>query len=689
VHWADATSLELLDLTVERIRQLPVLAVFTFRPEFKPAWVGLPNVGTLTLGRLDRNDVESMVAQVTGGRVLPAEVMKQIVAKTDGNALFVEELTKAVLEAGILVEDAQGYRLDGPLPPLAIPATLQDSLMSRLDRLAPVKEIGQIGAAIGRDFSYSLLRAVVGRDETALKHALAQLEQAELVFRRGEPPEAVYSFKHALVRDAAYESLLKSRRQQLHGQIARALEERFADIVASQPEIVARHFTEAGLVDPAIDYWLKAGHLALSRSANAEAVKHLGQGIELTQSQAPTGERLRKELDFYLALGPAMAATEGYATPETLRVFSRARDLLGDRGTPTEQMTVLWGVYLAHSMRGENIAARDVAHRCLALAAGHEHPGMLALANRFMGQTLWMMGAFVDARFHLDRTLDLCAANQETITSYRRFGADDEVSALSALSRTLLILGYPEQAAAVAGQALARARSMGLPFTTALALDGEALLGALGADLKRAAVHADEAMAHSIEHSLADYEQRARFIQGALLAQSGDPQHGIELMQSAIAAIERTNNVNRRTLYLGHSAAAHASLGQPEVSLDLLNEAIQTAEMADERFFEAELHRLRGKTLLTLGRNGEAEAELQRALTIAQQQHARWWELRAATSLALYWHDGGKYLEAYSLLQPVYSWFVEGFDTTYLRDAKVLLDELRDLSGPQTQAGQR
>jgi tetratricopeptide (TPR) repeat protein len=630
-----------------------------------------------------------MVAQVTGGRVLPAEVMKQIVAKTDGNALFVEELTKAVLEAGILVEDAQGYRLDGPLPPLAIPATLQDSLMSRLDRLAPVKEIGQIGAAIGRDFSYSLLRAVVGRDETALKQALAQLEQAELVFRRGEPPEAVYSFKHALVRDAAYESLLKSRRQQLHGQIARALEERFADIVASQPEIVARHFTEAGLVDPAIDYWLKAGHLALSRSANAEAVKHLGQGIELTQSQAPTGERLRKELDFYLALGPAMAATEGYATPETLRVFSRARDLLGDRGTPTEQMTVLWGVYLAHSMRGENIAARDVAHRCLALAAGHEHPGMLALANRFMGQTLWMMGAFVDARFHLDRTLDLCAANQETITSYRRFGADDEVSALSALSRTLLILGYPEQAAAVAGQALARARSMGLPFTTALALDGEALLGALGADLKRAAVHADEAMAHSIEHSLADYEQRARFIQGALLAQSGDPQHGIELMQSAIAAIERTNNVNRRTLYLGHSAAAHASLGQPEVSLDLLNEAIQTAEMADERFFEAELHHLRGKTLLTLGRNGEAEAELQRALTIAQQQHARWWELRAATSLALYWHDGGKYLEAYSLLQPVYSWFVEGFDTTYLRDAKVLLDELRDLSGPQTQAGQR
>src|SRR5262247_477747 len=261
-HWADATSLELLDLTVERVRQLPVLALFTFRPEFEPPWAGLPNVGTLTLGRLARDDVENMVARVTGGRVLPAEVMKQIVAKTDGNPLFVEELTKTVLEAGILVENGEGYRLDGPLPPLAIPETLQDSLMARLDRLAPVREIAQIGAAIGREFSYSLVRALVGRDETALKHALAQLEQAELVFERGEPPEAIYSFKHALVRDAAYESLLRSRRQQLHGQIARALEQGFADIVAGQPEIVAHHFTAAGLVEPALDSWLQDVHHA-------------------------------------------------------------------------------------------------------------------------------------------------------------------------------------------------------------------------------------------------------------------------------------------------------------------------------------------------------------------------------------------------------------------------------------------
>jgi class 3 adenylate cyclase/tetratricopeptide (TPR) repeat protein len=688
-HWADATSLELLDLTIERVRQLPVLALFTFRPEFEPPWVDLPNVGTLTLGRLDHNDVESMVAQVTGGRVLPTEVMKQIVAKTDGNPLFVEELTKAVLEAGILVEDAEGYRLDGPLPPLAIPATLQDSLMARLDRLAPVKEIAQVGATIGREFSYTLVRVLVGRDESALKHGLAQLEQAGLVFRRGEPPkEAVYSFKHSLVRDAAYESLLKSRRQQLHGQIASALEQRFADIVASQPEIVAHHFTAAGLVNPAIDYWLKAGHLALSRSANAEAVKHLRQGIELTQSQAPSANRVRKQLDFYLALGPAVAATEGYAAPETLRVFSHARDLLGEGGTSTEQMTVLWSTYLAHSIRAEHTAALEVARQCLALAAEHEHPGMAALANRFIGQTLWMMGGFLDARFHLERTLDLCAAHQETITSYRKFGVDDEVSALSALSRTLWILGYLEQAAAAAGQALARARTMGLAFTTALALDGEALLGALGADLKRAAVHADEAIAHTIEHGIANYEQRARFIRGALLAQSGDPQRGIELMRKAIAAADSSAARHRRTLYLGHVAAAHASLGQPEAGLALLDEAIQTAEKTDQRFFEAELCRLRGEMLLMLGRRDEAEAGLRWALTIAQHQQARWWELRAATTLAKHWRHEGKYLEAFSLLQPVYGWFVEGFDTPSLKDAQALLGELRDLAGTQTQARQ-
>ena len=685
-HWADATSLELIDLTIERVRQLPVLALFTFRPEFEPPWVGLPSVSSLTLSRLDSKDVERLVTRLTGGRALPAQVMKQIVAKTDGNALFVEELTKAVLESGLLISDGAGYRLKGPLPPLAIPATLQDSLMARLDRLAPVKEIAQIGATIGREFSFSLLRTLAGYDEIALKHALSKLEEAELVFRRGQPPEAVYIFKHALVQDAAYESLLKSRRQQLHAQIASALAESFADIVASEPEIVAHHFTEAGLVDPAVEYWLKAGNLALSRSANAEAVKHLKQGIKLVLSQAPSPKRARKELDFYLALGPAMAATGGDAAPETLKVFSDARELLGDTGTMIEQMTVLWGTYLAHSMRAEHVAAADVAQQCLTLAEHHQHPGLSALGNRFMGQTLSFRGRFTDAHLHLERTLSICAAHPDTIAGYRKFGTDDQVMASSFLAFTLLLLGYPQQSAAAIGKAVSRAHAMGLPFATALVLTQAALLGILGGvEAQSAAMHAQEAVSVSVEHSLVVPEQRARFIQGALFAQGGDLQGGIELMRATTAADASHSARNRHTLYLGHLASAHANLGEPEVSLHLLAEAIQTAETTEERFFAAELHRLRGKVLLTLGRSKDAETELWRALTVAQRQGARWWELRAATTLAKHWQQQKRDVEAYFLLDPVYRWFVEGFDTQDLQDAKALLDALRPDSESKAQ----
>jgi tetratricopeptide (TPR) repeat protein len=365
-------------------------------------------------------------------------------------------------------------------------------------------------------------------------------------------------------------------------------------------------------------------------------------------------------------------------------VFSHARQLLGEEGTLAEQMTVHWGTYLAHSMRAEHSAALEVARQCLALAARHEeHPGMAALANRFTGQTLNFMGALDSSRLHLERTLALCAAHQETIATYRKFGSDDQVMALSFLGSTLLLLGYPEQAATAVGKALSRARALRLVYPTALALNQVALLGTLGCD-QMAAVHAEEFIALSIEHGLTDLEQRARFLRGALLAQGGDPQQGIELMRSAMAAADsKAARYYRRTIYLGHLASAHASLGQRELALSLLDEAIRTAETTNELFFEAELHRLRGKVLLNLDRRAEAEAALQRALNIAEQQHAHWWQLRAATDLARLWQDAGKCADAYRLLQPIFAWFVEGFDTPDLRDAKGLLDELM-ASGTQT-----
>ena len=321
-HWADATSLELLNLAIERIRHLPVLLLITFRPEFEAPWKGLPDVATVALGRLDRGQAEIMVEHVTGGRKLPAEVMAQIVAKTDGVPLFVEELTKNVLESGLLIEDGEHYRLDGPLPPLAIPSTLQDSLMARLDRLGPVKEIAQIGAAIGREFSYALLHAVVGRDEASLRAALAQLEDAELLFRTGAPPDARYSFKHALVQDTAYESLLKSRRQMLHQRIAPTLEARFPAQAEAEPEILAHHFSLAGLAGQSCLYYERAGDRAVARSAYAEAFAHFDAALAQAHQMPAAEDRNPRELAVLLKQGPALVILRGAQNPESNKCIS-------------------------------------------------------------------------------------------------------------------------------------------------------------------------------------------------------------------------------------------------------------------------------------------------------------------------------------------------------------------------------
>lgn len=681
VHWADDTTLELLDLIVERARLLPMLVLVTFRPEFEPAWTGLANVGSLTLGRLNPDDVKGVATQVANGRALPTDVMKQIITKTDGNPLFVEELTKAVLEAGILVEDQNGYHLGSPLPPFAIPETLHDSLMARLDRLHSVKEIAQIGATIGREFSYCLIRAVVAREETRLQQSLSELEQAGLIFRQGDLPDAVYTFKHALVRDAAYQSLLKTRRRQLHARIARALEEEFQTAAVNDPEILAHHFTESGLLEEATDYWLKAGKRALGRSSNAEAVKHLARGLELIQQLRSSPQRDRKELDFHLALGPAVAATDGDAAPETLRVFSRARALLGESASLEERMTILWGNYLAHFMRAEYGTALEDARQCLALAAEYDHPGVSVLATRFIGQTLHCTGVFADARNHLERALSLCSTNPVTISTYRRFGVDDAVNSLAWLSSTLLVLGYPEQSARILEQTEILARTRQQSFTTALALGNIVILGIIGGDAQRALAHADEAISLSVEHEFAAIERRARFFRGALLAQAGELQAGIDLMRSALAATYRNSERGRRTLYLGHLALAHAKLGEPEVGFRLLDEGVQMVQTTGERFFEAELYRIRGTINLGLGRSDEAEADLQRSVAVAQQQQARWWELRASICLARHWINEGRYFEARSLVNPIYTWFTEGRDTPDLEDARTLVEELSSIPG--------
>ncbi|MGA9562881.1 MAG: adenylate/guanylate cyclase domain-containing protein, partial [Pseudolabrys sp.] len=605
-HWADATSLELLDLTVERVRQLPVLALFTLRPEFEPPWVGLPNVGTLTLGRLDRNDVESMVTQVTQGRALPTEVMNQIVAKTDGNPLFVEELTKAVLEGDILVKDADGYRLDGPLPPLAIPATLQASLMARLDRLAPVKEISQIGAAIGREFSYSLMRELVGRDETALKHALTKLEQAELVFRRGEPPEAIYSFKHVLVRDAAYESLLKSRRQQLHGQIARAMKEKFPDIVVSQPEIVAHHFTEAGLAEPAIDYWLKAGNLALSRFPNV-AVGHLKEGLKQIPNIDDPVLRNKYELLLQTSLGNSLQATQGWSTDSVKHAYTRALQLSKEGGLDQHTLPAVFGLWTWHFLRAALGEAQVLAEHLLNTAEKVDDSVRKVLAHEALGFTLFAQGKFDAAHAELERSISLCEDSKASV--YLDLAAHDpRVHVRSYDSMALWFLGYPDQALRICAEARRYADASQHPYSEAMERTISLRVRQFRGEAVIVASQVNTAIALCQEHEFVHYLAMALMLRGWASAQQGEFEKGIAEIREGLEKERATGALLFESYSLGLLADACIKNERYGQAFDALHQAQLRLDVENsERFYAAEIYRLLGETYL------RSHQELERA----------------------------------------------------------------------------
>jgi predicted ATPase/class 3 adenylate cyclase len=673
-HWADATSLELLDLTVERVRQLPVLALFTFRPEFEPPWIGLPNVGTLTLGRLDHNDVESMVAQVTGGRLLPTEVMKQIVAKTDGNPLFVEELTKAVLEAGILVEDAEGYRLDRPLPPLAIPATLQDSLMARLDRLAPVREIGQIGAAIGREFSYSLLRAVVGRDETALKNGLTQLEQAELVFRRGEPPEAVYIFKHVLVRDAAYESLLKSRRQQLHGQIARALEQRFPDIVASQPEIAAHHFTEAGFVESAVDYWLKAGQHAARRSANAEALNHLARGFELLPNIHDPMLRNKSELLLQTLLGHALRATKGWSIDSVKHAYTRALQLCNESGFDEHTLPAVFGLWTWNFLRAALGEAQSLAEHLVNTAENADDSVFKVLAHEALGFTLFARGRFSAAHAALERSISMCEDSKAA--AYLDLSAQDprvHVRLYDGMVRWLL--GYPDQALRLCAEAHRYADTSQHPFSVAMARTISLRVHQLRGEVAIVAGQATAAIELCEEHEFVHYLAMALILRGWASAQQGEFEKGIAEIQEGLEKERATDALLYESYTLGLLADACITNERYGQAFDFLDQAqLRLDEDNSERFYAAEIYRLLGEAYLWSRRDlDQAERYFCKGLEVAREQKAKSFELKLCTSIYdLY--ELSQNADTYrGQLGEIYGSFSEGFDTADLVRAKARL----------------
>jgi predicted ATPase/class 3 adenylate cyclase len=676
LHWADPSTLELLDVMLDHAPTTRLLLVLTTRPEFHPPWTPRSYVTQLTLPRLPRHQSEDMVLRVTGGKPMPAEVLAQIVAKTDGIPLFVEELVKTILEAGLVQEDAGRYVLTGPLPPLAIPATLQDALMARLDRLSVVKDVAQLGAVLGREFAYELLRAVALLDEVTLQQALAQLVGAELLYQRGVPPQATYVFKHALIQDTAYQSLLKSTRQQYHQRIAQVLTTRFPEMVERQPEVAAHHYTEAGLNNEAIDYWQRAGQQALQRSAYAEAMSHLTIALDLLTTLPESRARSQQELVVQMTLGIVLRATKGQAAPEVERLYTHAHELCERVGEPLQRFRVLWGLWMVYSNRGEYHPMLHVGEQLLSLAERLQDPDLLLEAHHALWASYFLGGELATARPHFEQGLRLYAPQRHHTHAALYSGHDPGVCCHQLAAPSLWLLGYPDQAVANSQAALALAQQLAHPYTLTLALYFAAMVHHLRRDVPLTQARAEALMTVATDQEFPLHVAQAMPLRGWTLTENGQGEEGIAQIHQGLAAYQATGATRDRPYYLALLAEASAKVGQTTEGLEALAEALATLAKSGVPWWEAELYRLRGELLLSADNEAAAEACFHQALDIAPRRQARSLELRAAMSLARLWQRQGKHAEAYQLLTPIYGWFTEGFDTADLKEAKALLDEL-------------
>jgi class 3 adenylate cyclase/tetratricopeptide (TPR) repeat protein len=679
IHWIDPTSLELLAATVEHVPQLRVLVLITARSEFTVPWPSYPHMTTIPLTRLGRREGAALVERVTSGKKLPKEVMDEILARTDGVPLFIEELTKTVLESGLLQERDGQYVLERPLPPLAIPTTLHASLMARLDRLPPVREVAQIGAVAGREFHYELLNAVAGLPRERLQEALDQLVRSELIFRRGESPHAVYTFKHTLVRDAAYAGLLKSRRVYLHAAIANALEQQFPEILQTQPETLAHHLTEAGLIEKAIGHWLQAGKNAALRSANLEAIAHLQRGIELASRLPPDEGRDRSELDFQLVLGPCLIATQGPAASTAVATFARARELCERLGGPPEYLQVMFWLATASVVRGELPQALEaIAGLPSAAEARGNQP---ALLNGIRGQAgiLMFMGRIVEAREALERAIELFSASQEVDRiAARAAGQDAGVSMLVLMAWVFWILGQVDEAVARVSAALERADAVQHAHTHAYAWYYASVLHALRGEPAIAQGYAERCLAISERHGFRQWLGLSRAIRGICAAVLDASAGQLDEVKTALDEYQCAGYQLGLTAQFVLLCQALLLRNEPEAALELIDHGLSIVSRNSERFFEAELYRLKARAVLMRGApDAEAESLLDQALRVARSQQARSLELRAATDLARLWRSQDKRTEARDVLESIYCRFSEGFDTRDLKEAKALLAQLQ------------
>jgi class 3 adenylate cyclase/predicted ATPase len=678
-HWADPTTVEMLQLLMEQVPTTTMLLVLAFRPDFQIPWPTRSYFTHIVLNRLSRAQSETVISDIAKGRALPPEVVEQVVAKSDGVPLFIEELVKMILESGLLRDEEGKYVLRGPLQSLAIPTTLQDSLMARLDRLTTARDIAQLGATIGRDFSYEIIRAVSEMDDATLTRGLNQLVAAEIVYARGRPPQATYLFKHALTRDAAYESLLRSRRRLYHAKIARILEEEFGETRVTKPDLLAYHYSEAGLADQAIGYWKQAGQQAIERSANVEAIAQLSKAIELVELLPNGKHRAQLALDLHVALGVPLIAVRGYASPEVEATYGRARELSVEVGGSPQLANILWGLWVRYLTGGPIGAALEMAEQYRAVAEKLEDSGFLLETCQVMGIALFYLGEFPQALAQLARGGEMYDPAQHHALVYEHGGADTGVAIETHEALTLWTLGYPDRAR----QSMARARQIaqGLsqhPFSVAFGHYFEGWLHKLLREKEETEHTTALAMRICDEHRFPFWGLASAALHGSTLAARGGGEEGVMAIRQALSSYEEIGGQLYRPELLGLLADGLAGVGRVEEALQTIDEALRAVEQSQDRWWQAELHRLRGEFTLALpgDRTSAAETAFREALDVARAQKAKSWELRAATSLARLWAGRGKAAEARRLLEEIHGWFSEGHDTADLREAAAMLTEL-------------
>jgi len=675
LHWADPSTLELTGNLVQLQEALRILLVLSHRSEFEIPSAGCSSATHLDLRRLTA-DQSKMIITHTAGKDLPGEVVQEVIARAEGVPLFIEEITKSIVESGALKEMADCYELTGPIPQSLIPTTVLESLMARFDRLGDALLLAQIAAAIGREFSLELLEAVSLQPKAELRQALNKLQDVQLVFRLPDSPEPVFMFKHALVRDAAYKSLLRSKRFEIHSRIARVMEKQFPETAETHPELLAHHYQEADLTSEAIAYWEKAGQRAIEHSANNEAVRHFKQGLELLKSLPDDSQRIQKELMLQSSLGAPLVMTKGYGAPEVQSAYARARELCQQTGETRQLFTALRGLWVFYLVRAEYRTAHELGRQLLSIAEAERNGALIMEAHMTLGIPLFYLRQLPRARTHLAEALALYSPEQHRVHAFR-YGQDPGIACAGFDAWALCLLGYPSRAKQLMDETLRLAEAQAHPFSLAYALHFQSIVHQLCREPELTEQRAEAEITLSNEQGFPLFVAGGTAFKGWALVAKGEVEKGLFQMRAGIDAWKGTGAEVARSYWLILLAETYEKTGQIEKGFSTVAEAFSAMNKNNEQFYESELHRVKGDLLLHC-RDTELRAEtcFRLAIDLAQSQDMKMFELRAVISLGHLLRKNGKRQEALQLLRQIHGRFAEGFDTADLMNAKILFNEL-------------